>query len=197
MTSYGTGYRWATVTIDGTGSGATARAVIAPYGGHGKDPINGMFTRTLMFYSNMSKDQNQGFDVNNDFRQVGIIKNPRQFDGSALLKSALSSACYVITGNIDITRFTQDMQVTMGSLTGPRFRIVSVTSTGVLVQSIDNAVPTVGATFLNSNSETFGASGVTPPTADKYSGDLMFIDNKQAFTPTVDQTVTMRTVIKF
>ncbi len=199
MVNYGQGYRWAKVSITaaGSGYGASARAAITPYGGHGKDPINGMYARTLMFYSNISKDQNQGFDVNNDFRQIGIIKNPRQFGQNSLLKSALASACYVVTGTIDTTVFTADTTLTMGSLTGPRFRIVSVTSTGALLQSLDNAIPTVGATFLNSNSVGFGASGVTAPTADKYSGDLMFIDNKQAFTPTVDQTVTMRTVIKF
>ena len=96
-----------------------------------------------------------------------------------------------------ITTFKADMTLTMGSLTGPRFRVVSIKSTGALLQSIDNAVPTVGATFLDSASHSFGASGVTPPTADKYSGELLYIDNKQAFTPTADQTVTMRTVIKF
>ena len=197
MTNYGQGYRWAKVKIEGSGYGAKARAVMAPYGGHGKDSINGMFSRTLMFYSNISKDQNQGFNVNNDFRQVGIIKNPRQFNSYTLLKSALASSCYVITGSIDTTKFIPDMTLNMGSLTGPSFRIVSVTSTGMLLQSLENAVPTVGVTFLNSNSEMVSASGVTLPTADKYSGDLMFIDNKQAFTPTVDQTVTMRTVIKF
>jgi hypothetical protein len=62
---------------------------------------------------------------------------------------------------------------------------------------LDNAVPAVGSVFLNSLSETFTSAGVTAPTVDKYSGDLLFIDNKQAFTPTQDQTVTLRTVIKF
>ena len=89
------------------------------------------------------------------------------------------------------------MLIRQASLTGPRFRIVSVTSTGMLVQSLDNAVPAIGNMFLNPNSVTFSASGVTAPTADKYSGHLLFIDNKQAFTPTADQTVTLRTVIKF
>lgn len=197
VTNYGLGYRWANVTITGSGQGATARAVRAPYGGHGKDPINGMFSRTLMFYTNISRDTNQGFDVNNDFRQLGIIKNPRQFGQVALLKSALASACYVVTGTIDTLNFTPDMDLFLGDLEGRRFRIVSVTPTAALLQSLDNAVPTVGSVFLNSESETFTASGVTSPTVDKYSGDLLFIDNKQAFTPTADQTVTLRTVIKF
>jgi len=43
----------------------------------------------------------------------------------------------------------------------------------------------------------FVCSTVTPPTVDKYSGDLLFIDNKEAFTPTADETVTLRTVIRF
>lgn len=197
VTNYGLGYRWANVTITGAGQGATARAVRAPYGGHGKDPINGMFSRTLMFYTNISRDTNQGFNVNNDFRQLGIIKNPRQFGNVALLKNALASACYVVTGAIDTLNFTPDMDLFLGDLQGRKFRIVAVTSTAALIQSLDNAIPVVGSVFLNSSSQTFTASGVTAPTADKYSGDLLFIDNKQAFTPTADQTVTLRTVIKF
>jgi hypothetical protein len=197
VTNYGLGYRWANVTISGTGKGATARAVRAPFGGHGKDPINGMFARTLMFYTNISKDANQGFTVNNDFRQIGIIKNPRRFGDYGNLKSSLASACYVLTGTVNTTQFLPDMLIYLGSLTGRKFRIVSVTSTGMLVQSLENAVPTIGATFLNDSSNTFGVAGVTEPTADKYSGDLLFIDNKQAFTPTADQTVTIRTVIRF
>jgi hypothetical protein len=196
-TQYGIGYRWAKVTITGAGEGATARAVMAPFGGHGKDPINGMFARTLMFYSNISKDKNQGFEVNNDFRQLGIIKNPRQYGKTALLKTSLGSGCYVISGYVDVNNFSQDMLVTMGSASGPRFRIVALTSTGALLQSLDNAVPQVGSVFQNEEAEAFAASGVSNPTVDKYSGDLLFIDNKQAFTPTADQTVTLRTVIRF
>ena len=194
---YGIGYKWATITLDGVGSGATARAIRAPYGGHGKDPVNGTFARTLMFYTNISKDTNQGFAVNNDFRQLGIIKNPREFATDSLLKSTLASACYVVTGNLDTLTFTPDMTLYLGEVGGRRFRIVSITSTGALLQSLDNAAPVPGSTLVNDNSEAFTATAVTSPTMNKYTGDILFIDNKQAFTPTADQTVTLRTVIKF
>jgi hypothetical protein len=198
VTNYGLGYRWCKVAFDqGSGTGAVARGVMAPYGGHGKDPITGMFAKTLMFYSNVSKDTNQGFVVNNDFRQLGIIKNPRQFGAYGNLASSLASACYVVTAFIDTTNFTQDMAVNLGSSTGPLFRIVALTTTGCLLQSLDNAVPVVGNVFLNAAGNTFSASGVTPPNADKYSGHMLFIDNKVAFTPTADQNVTLRTVIHF
>ena len=198
VTNYGVDYRWCKVSFDqGSGTGAVARGVQAPYGGHGKDPITGMFAKTLMFYSNISKDTNQGFTVNNDFRQLGIIKNPRQFGTYGNLASTLASACYVVTGFIDTTNFTQDMNVNLGTATGPLFRIVALTSTGALMQSIDNEVPVVGNVFINAAGNTFSASGVTNPTVDKYSGHVLFIDNKIAFTPTADQNVTLRTVIHF
>ena len=98
--NYGSGYRWIKVTVGGTGYGASVRGIIAPFGGHGKDPITGLYARTLMFYTNISKDTNQGFNVNNDFRQLGIIKNPRQFGSYGNLKNALASACYVVLGTV-------------------------------------------------------------------------------------------------
>ena len=196
MTNYGQGYRWARVTITGNGKGAKARAIMTDFGGHGKDSINGLHTRSLMFYSSISKDKNQGFEVNNDFRQIGIIKNPRKFQSSYSLDSSLASGCFVVTGTINTNNFTKDQVIYLGS-TGLRFRIVNLNSNSALLQSLDNALPTVGSVMTNDASQTFSVSGVTPPTVDKYSGDLLFIDNKQAFTPTADQTVTLRTVIKF
>jgi hypothetical protein len=196
ITNYGQGYRWARVTLTGNGYGAKARAVITPFGGHGKDSINGLYTRSLMFYTNVSKDKNQGFDVNNDFRQIGIIKNPRTYGGTESLNSALASTCFVINGSINLSQFSQDMIIRLSS-NNTRFRIVNLNANSALVQSLDNGVPVTGGVMSNEASQTFGINGVTIPTADKYSGDLLFIDNKQAFTPTADQTVTLRTVIKF
>jgi len=112
------------------------------------------------------------------------------------LKSALASACYVATGYVDTAAMKQDMLLTVGD-EARRFRIVSLTTTGMLLQSLDNYVPVVGTVFVNPDGQTFAASGITAPSADKYSGHILFIDNKQAFTPTADQTVTLRTVIKF
>jgi hypothetical protein len=196
MTSYGSGYRWATVTITGTGNGAKARAVISPYGGHAKEALNNFFARTLMFYSNISKDKNQGFDVNNDYRQLGIIKAPRQFGGVNNLTSISASACWVIAGSINTSLFPADAIITKDD-DGTRFRIVTNTGNAVLVQSLDNGTPVIGSVFVNENSDLFTAAAVTAPTADKYSGDMLFVDNRAAFTPTADQTVTLRTVIRF
>jgi len=196
ITNYGEGYRWARVTINGNGFGAKARAVITPYGGHGKFAIDGLHARTLMFYTNISGDKNQGFDVNNDYRQLGILKNPSKYGSTNTLTAISASGCWVISGSISTTFFPADSLI-FETGTGRRFRIVNNNGSSILAQSLDNFEPQIGTTFRNDGNFTFTASAVTPPTADKYSGDILFIDNKQAFTPTADQSVTLRTVIRF
>jgi len=67
----------------------------------------------------------------------------------------------------------------------------------MLVQSLNNDVPAVSDVIYNPNNQFFSISGVGAPTADKYTGDLLYIDNIAAFTPSQDETVTLRTVITF
>jgi len=197
ITNSGTGYNWARITINGLGYGAKARAIISPYGGHGKEALNNLYAKTLMFYSNIAQDKNQGFIVNNDFRQLGIIKSPRIYNSTYPLVSILSSACWAVAGTISTTLFPVDSYITLNDTQASRFIVVTNTGTEVLLQSIDNGIPQIGSLFTNASNNTFSATAVTSPSADKYSGDLLFIDNKQAFTPTEDQNVTLRTVIKF
>lgn len=195
IVSYGQNYRWATATITGPGYGAKARVIIAPFGGHGKNAISNLYTRSLMFYSSLAQDKNQGFDVNNDYRQVAIVKKPRRFNSTADFTSTAGSACWVVSGTANTTLFPADATITKID-DGTRFHIVTNNGTALLLVALDNSSPIIGSTFQN-GANVFTCSAVTAPTVDKYSGDLLFIDNRAAFTPTTDQAVTMRTVIKF
>jgi sugar lactone lactonase YvrE len=251
ITNRGQNYTFAYVVIYGNGTGATARAIISPYGGHGKNAPDELFARTLMFYTNLSSDLNQGLSVNNDYRQFGIIKNPRSFNSTRLFEGTIGSGCYIVEADIDLNQFEKDMDiyitrgivwapntaytlgqqiytssrlysVTLAGTTGStppshtlgnatngtavlqyigssirRYRIVTLTSTSALIQSLDNDIPTINDTFLNSDNENFKPKTIGLPTVDKYSGQLMYIDNKQGFTPSEDETVILRTVIKF
>ena len=205
MTNYGSGYTYANITINGNGYGATARAIISPYGGHGKDAYEELFARTLMFYSNVSLDKNQGFEVNNDYRQIGILKNPRKYGETTRFASALGSSCFTIEGAFDVGNFPKDTLITCPRIIDDvlytrSFRIVSVNSggTGALIQALDNDPPQVSDVMTNPlNNAFFTVTAVGNPTVDKYSGDMLFIDNKAGFTPSADETVTLRTVIRF
>ena len=259
ITNRGKDYTYANVRIVGNGSGAELRAIISPFGGHGKNSPEELFSRTLMFYSNISTDLNQGVAVNNDYRQVGIIKNPRVFDGYENFQGSIGSACYIVQSFIDTLRFFRDDDLYIERVKHPatewapsidlsigdffyyadriytvlvsgiagsnppttttgsevngfaivqyvgstkskkRFRIVSVTPTTALVQSLDNDIPGPNDVFIKTGSitDSFAAVSVGLPSFDKYSGQLLYIDNKQGFTPSADETITLRTVVKF
>ena len=202
LTNPGQNYTFADIIINGNGKAARARAVISPEGGHGKNAPDELFARTLMFYSNLSNDLNQGLPVNNDYRQLGIIKNPRQYKSTNRFQGVIGSACYFIQGNVNTTQFPADSdcfitRIVDGVSFRRRYRVVASTSSSALVQSLDNDVPTINDIFQNELLQTFTAVLVSNPTVDKYSGQLMFIDNKSAFTPSEEETVILRTVIKF
>ena len=75
---HGTGYTAAAVTISGGGgSGATARANLSPIRGFGHDPKLDLRSSGLMFNSKLTGDEEGKFLIGQDFRQVGLIKNPR------------------------------------------------------------------------------------------------------------------------
>ena len=197
VTTAGSGYRWANITIVGSGVGATARAIISPVGGHGKNAINELFARTLVFYNTIAGEKNQGFDVSNDYRQLGIIKNPKQYSSINNYIQSIGSSCWVIGGVINTLTFLKDTDLV--DTNGKRYRVVNTTSTSALLQSLDNAVPAVDTIFYKAtnNLQFFTATAVTPPTFDKYSGDMLYIDNRAAFQPAKDETISLRTVIKF
>ncbi len=259
ITNRGEGYTYANVKVIGNGSAANLRAIISPYGGHGKNSPEELFARSLMFYTNISNDLNQGVVVGNDYRQVGILKDPRVFDGFERYQGAIGSACYIIQAPINTARFSRDDElyiervfrpeiewlpslqmaqgdfiwyddriytVVVGGLGGStppsstlgseangfavltyvgstkskkRYRIVSFSNSYALVQSLDNDTPRANDVFIKTSNITDNFTVISSgmPNFDKFSGQLMYIDNKQGFTPSGDETITLRTIIQF
>jgi len=196
MLTRGRGYNYVTVTINGNGTGAKARAILPPVGGHGKNAVNELLADTLMFFSNISTERNHGFIMNNDFRQFGIIRNPTKFGTSIDFNDSFGSACYVSTVTVDKTKFKEDDEIY--NLNGKRFKIIAIKDTALLLQSFDNAIPIAGHSYTNSrNLEPVTLGAITAPHINKYSGKMLYVDNRQAFYQTEDQSITFQTAIKF
>jgi hypothetical protein len=76
ITERGTGYTFAEVTISGAeGTGAEIIAVISPRAGHGANPQKELFATNVGFSVNLTNESADLF-LNNDFRQIGVVKNP-------------------------------------------------------------------------------------------------------------------------
>lgn len=268
VTIPGSGYRKADIAITGGGGfGASARAIIPPYGGHSKNAVRSLFTRTLVFHSNVSKDLVNGITLEADYRQFGLIKNPYIY-GSPIFASATTlSACWTVSPTTTIpVNFVQDSVLTNIPLTGSvnaivtnaisgtqftlssvvglivgmpvsapgvvpgtvitditvstitvstpiagvvngttlrfnfsvQYRVINMSTTSIILQSMNNAIPVTGDVF-SFGGNSFTAATITAPTLDKYSGDLLYQDNQIPFQPMDDSSekITISTVFKF
>lgn len=81
ITAAGSGYTNAKITITGGGgSNATAKPMISPNGGHGYAPAEELGGVYLIIQQKLEAEEaGQKFTVANQFRQLGIIKNPVKY----------------------------------------------------------------------------------------------------------------------
>lgn len=196
VTNIGEGYSKASVVISGNGYGATARVILSPFGGHGSDAVNELYAKTLCIYTNIYAQENQGLVVDNDYRQVGIIKQLNRFGNKLKFKNQTGSACYKITTTLNPVDFPKDSIVYQG--TDKQFLVIESYANAILLLPLDNSVPTTGL-FRNATNVTFiaGVNSITNPQIDKFSGDLLFIDNRSGFTPSQEQNIVFRTILQF
>lgn len=194
----GSGYTHANVVITaiGTGNGASARAILPPYGGHGRNIVKELFAKSLAFYTTIGAEKNQGFVVTNDYRQFGIIKDIRNYDNDRYFNNSVGSGCWLISGNLNSNLFTEDTVITRSS-DGLKFLVVSSTNSGILAIPVRHGTPSSGDIFSEPTGNSFTATGVTEPDVDKYSGDLLYIDNRPAFNTTEDQSVSIKSVFTY
>jgi len=199
ITNRGYGYTYATVTLTPNGgtnaTPPTARAIISPKYGHGKNAMTELFASTLMFYSTITQDNSTGFTLNNDYRQFGIIKNPTQYDSTQLFYNKLGIACYSVNATVSNGTVTTDMALSDSN--NNEFIVVAKTSTSLLLQPRDNSILSSGMILTNGIISVYISAINYEPNIDKYSGDLLYIDNRSAFYQTSDQTVTLQTILKF
>jgi len=196
----GSGYTFANVTITGDGSNANASAIISPYRGHGSDPVKELFADTLMFTSTINNEKNQGVSVSNDYRQFGIIKDLKQYDNERAFANVTGSACYLVTVDT-INGLERDMVLTHTAGTSKRyFEVVEVvpSSNQILVQNKNNHDVSTGDILTDEASDLdYTITDLTiSPTINKFSGDLLYIDNRTSVSYSEQQLVTLRTVIK-
>lgn len=195
VTNPGTGYQNAIVTISGNGQGAKAVPIYSPPGGHGKNAINELKATRLSFFSNLLNDKTQGINVSARFTTIGLLRNPSEYGSDRLYSSLWASGCNFVTytgpAPAQYDLFTE-------RTTGSRFQVVMVDSTGLLLQNLDNYdLPSNSALLNNNSGGQITVLSVTDPSIDKYSGDLMFIDNFAINQQAGQQIIIFKTTLKF
>ena len=207
-------------------SKAFARAIISPRRGHGSNAVSELYATDITLTTSFGTEKNQGFYIGydaqanilqNDYHQFGMIKNPQLVGSTLRYAKPLASTCYAINVTF-ASGITYDPtqkgegDIPMDSIllekdsSKPAYRYMIVDTgaiTGgarILVSAIDNAAPYVGQTLKRVTETTTinigTVTAVTPPDIDKYSGEIMFLDNREAFQTSADQTVAVKTTIR-
>ena len=193
----GRGYTFANVQISGDGANANVEAIFSPAGGHGKDAVKELFADTIMLYSTINNEKIHNVTVNNDYRQFGILKNPDQYANNKLFLGITGSPTYLVT--LDTTAGLQEDSILALSDDSTReFEVVEATSTQAVLTSVNNYTLVVGDALVDDNtSTTHTITAVNEyPDINKFSGDLLYIDNRTKVSYGDEQLVTLRTIIR-
>ena len=190
---------------------ATARVILGPDSGIGADARTDLLSTSLMFNTKPSGNENNDFIVGNDFRQVGLFRNPRVFKGNAGADSALDVASgralrfLLVTSAVDAANFTVDTTIT-GQTSGAKGLVDEVVGDKIFFHQTET---TGFHTFAENetiqgggNSATTVAAGLDANTrgdsADDIkllSGELLYIENRAPVTRSTDQTEDIKVVI--
>ena len=204
ITNVGSGYSFADISFVnnvGSGAGATARVVLSPYFGHGANSQKELFATAVCISTNLTNETYDIF-VGNDFRQIGLIKNPMSFGTSTNFQATTGTTCYVINVS-DHTKYALDDNITTDE--GGQFTVIQkrdLNSNGT-VESIYllPIIPIIsGSSILTNTTQNFtnlSINSVTEPEVDNKTGEILYIDNKRYITRSSDQIEKLKAILTF
>lgn len=213
VTNPGYGYTSASVVITPAQSGvsqAQIRPIISPKGGHGKDAVSELYANSIMMVTRLDREKNKNIPITNGFRQVSIVKNPKVYGDSNYFRNATGSSCALLecdsSNASSYQRLVKDTVLTYTSsvLGNKTFTLIEKIQIAdkyyLLVQYNDNYIPLAGSSLTftaNSTAYTITFTSVQSPDIDKYSGEMIYIDNRTEFESSDEQIVTVSTLISF
>ena len=198
ITNPGRGYTFAEVTFNnilGAGTGATATATISPYYGHGANPVKELLARTVCISVNLTNDTSDYF-YNNDYRQLGIVKNPLTSEMTNF-SSDTGTTCYVIEVD-DVTKYANDDEIWTDG--GGRFIVAQIKADTNQIYLLPIIPVITSASTLTNNTQTITdltINSLTAPEVINTTGEILYIENRLPINRQVDQIEKIRTIINF
>ncbi len=201
--SFGQGYSYASVELTGGGgSGAEIVPILSPIEGLGHDPREDLRSSAIMFNTKPDGTENGDFVVDQDFRQIGLLKNLEQTDSSARFGEITGRALDKL-GLTSITDgpFVVD-QVIQGGTSNTKAFITDLDSANIWYHQTEYTG--FGSFDSGETISIVEGGGSTTATIDKilkgevdpFSGELLYIDNRAPVIRSADQTEDLKIVIQ-
>ena len=232
------GFAEAKVIQDGysaSGIGGVVKPIISPKGGHGYDLVEETGANFIMINSRLEQSEGDKFTVANDFRKLGVVKNPLTANGTHRYTETVGTqAVTVRVGTVSGTGFIAD-NVIEGQTSGASgkivdvkdvevngvnykdLRIVSIVNGPSAADKLAGVQPSVGSDMVNPfggsvsgimggfvDGEGIVCSGSTATLVSltsgemkKYTGDIIYIENRSPVARAADQTEDIKLIIEF
>ena len=234
VTTAGTGYTFAYIrTADiiaatnagGAGSGDNLNVIIPPKGGHGKDAVKELGGFYIMLNKSLvGVEGTSDIGVGNDFRRIGLLKDPTNFGTTTVASATTRRQIYATIFSSVSGTFTPDEEINQAS-TGAVAKVIEFDSTNKILYYYQTRFPDVGtdtngnltalsganaitgqsssasATPNTSSSATVNgvtfASGYANPELAYDSGDIIYVEERSPITRASDQTENVKLIIEF
>ena len=209
--NHGTGYDYARVVItdSGSGTGAKARAVLSPRGGHGYDPISELGAYNIEIAIDIEGDEEGKFITANDYRRIGLIRNPMTSDSppatatSMLLNCLSSLELSGVSGTFSSDDIVvEDAAGGDGTDVAMAFVDQYVSGTPDRIYFHQNSKTgwnpfTVGMGISSSETNAATIDAVVDSDYTPFTGDIIFMENRAAIQRTESTREEIRLIVQF
>ena len=202
ITAIGAGYTYANAIITGNNisnnpyaTSATAKVMLSPLGGHGSNATEELFGRTLAISSNLRGSLDPS--ITQDFRQYGLAVGFKDYFTNSEIYTKSTVKGYVSAVFNNSTGLVID-EILNG--VGGQFRVLSFSGSNInLVPLTNPTISPVGTLVAATNSSrSYNCTARTvSPDFNKYSGTIIYYSDDPAFTYSDEQSVIIKTFIKF
>jgi hypothetical protein len=201
----GINYTKANVIIYGSGTGATARAVLPPKFGHGYNPAIEFGASNVMIVSRIGEidaTENNIIPTDINFRQYGLLVNAYKYNDTQPINE--TNSLDVVSQTLDLTllsfsNFTIGEKVYQGNVNDPSFigYVVYQDSNVVKLNSVYKE-PTLGSLLIGSQSGSRNSViAIKNPDLKPYAGDILFARNILRVQRSIAQAEEVKLVFQF
>jgi len=212
----------ATLTSWNSATAGAITPIIEPAGGHGTNDIAELGGHYVMVQGKFEPADSDATQVN-DFRRVGIVKNPTAGGSAASISTARTTNALKIAGTIG-TNYQVDELITQAT-TGAQGRVIEWDATNKILYYVQEKYSSYGLdtnknlTAFSTNAAVVGGSssasysvdtghsattngvvfvgGYATPELDRDSGEIIYVENRRAISRASDQTEDIKVVVEY
>ena len=210
----GNSFTTATMTVStqpgaSSPSGAIVTPIIPPKGGHGYDAVSELGGYFAMINTKLTQSESGAFTTSNDFRKIGLLKDPNTNGGFVRYTSDTADQAKVITYSSANEAVTGDITIQQGT-GGPTAYVVDVNAAASTMRVIDttngtsdtNGYDSKPGSFqtgvaATSGTLSFTVAAVANGAMSIGSGEIIYIENRAPVARAADQTEDIKLIIEF